>query len=114
MTPAVIDSGRAVYLAHCARCHGKDLEGEPNWRTRDAQGLLPAPPHDPSGHTWHHSDQVLFALTKYGPGYYAGPDYLSRMPAFDGMLSDDAIWSVLAFIKSTWPDEIASRQAALN
>lgn len=28
--------GRQVYGTHCAACHGAKLEGQPNWRQRDA------------------------------------------------------------------------------
>jgi mono/diheme cytochrome c family protein len=30
--------GRQVYATHCAACHGAKLEGQPDWRQRDAQG----------------------------------------------------------------------------
>ena len=64
---------------------------------------MPAPPHDESGHTWHHPDNVLFAITKNGlVPPYAPSGYESDMPAFRGRLSDDEIWAVLAFIKSQW------------
>ena len=64
--------GKEVYANQCASCHGADLEGQPNWRQRRADGRLPAPPHDESGHTWHHPDQQLFELTKYGPAAFVG------------------------------------------
>lgn len=67
---AQVDTGRRLYAAHCAACHGANLEGQANWRTRLANGRLPAPPHDASGHTWHHSDQVLLDITKKGPAAY--------------------------------------------
>ena len=66
--------GGAVYAAECAACHGANLEGQPNWRQRRADGRLPAPPHDPSGHTWHHPDAQLFALTKFGTDVVAVGD----------------------------------------
>ena len=98
-----------MYSAECASCHGTKLEGQPNWQVRLANGKLPAPPHDSSGHTWHHSDKVLFDITKKGPAAY--PDgYQTDMPAFGGRLSDEQIAAVLAFIKSTWPAEILQRQ----
>jgi len=78
------------------------LEGQPNWRQRLPNGRLPAPPHDESGHTWHHPPQVLFGITKFGLAPYAPPGYESDMPAFAGKLSDDEIRSVLAFIESHW------------
>jgi mono/diheme cytochrome c family protein len=76
--------------------------------------LLPAPPHDATGHTWHHPDQVLFDLTKFGVQPIAGPDYRSAMPAFGDKLSDDEILAILSYIKSTWPPEIRRRQDAIT
>ena len=110
-TPQRIAQGKAIYADHCAACHGVNLEGQPNWRGRNPDGRLPAPPHDPSGHTWHHPDQMLFAVTKYGPQATAGPEYESDMPAFEGVLSDQEIIDVLTYIKSTWPEEIKREQA---
>ncbi|HJS36592.1 MAG TPA: c-type cytochrome [Burkholderiales bacterium] len=95
--------GERVYAQHCAACHGPKLEGQPDWRKRLANGRLPAPPHDETGHTWHHADRVLFGITRNGlvpPNAPAG--YQSDMPAFAGKLSDDEIWAVLAYIKSRW------------
>ena len=99
----LVKLGARVYGQHCAACHGARLEGQPNWRRRLPNGRLPAPPHDESGHTWHHPDDVLFAITKDGLAPpYAPRDYESDMPAFGGKLSDAEIWAVLAYIKSNW------------
>ncbi|EKE78261.1 c-type cytochrome [Oceanibaculum indicum] len=106
--------GRDVYAAQCAVCHGARLEGQPDWQVRLPNGRLPAPPHDASGHTWHHPDSQLFAITKYGIGPFAPQDYQSDMPAFEGVLSNAEIAAVLAFIKSTWPREIRQRHDSLN
>ena len=103
-------AGRVLYQDHCAACHGENLEGQPNWQTRRADGRLPAPPHDETGHTWHHPDQHLFAMTKYGIQAFAGPAYESDMPGFDGVLSDEEIQAVLAYIKSTWPSPVRAEQ----
>jgi mono/diheme cytochrome c family protein len=64
---------------------------------------MPAPPHDASGHTWHHTDQELFRITKFGMSAIV-PSYESDMPAFGHVLTDEEIEAVLAFIKSTWPE----------
>jgi mono/diheme cytochrome c family protein len=96
--------GRTVYETHCARCHGKSLEGQPEWQTRLPTGRLPAPPHDATGHSWHHSDEVLIGVTRKGLKPYAGEDYESDMPAFVTVLSEEKIEAVIAFIKSTWPE----------
>lgn len=104
---AQLPRGRAVYERHCAACHGQKLEGQPDWRTRRPDGRLPAPPHDETGHTWHHPDAVLFGIVKYGlVPPYAPAGYSSDMPAFRSTLTDDEIRAVLAFIESTWSPEI--------
>ncbi|MGV6889604.1 c-type cytochrome [Rhodophyticola sp. SM2404] len=105
--PQIVLNGSRIYDENCASCHGANLEGQPDWRARDADGRLPAPPHDESGHTWHHDSEALFALTKYGiAAVINNPDYPSNMPAYEGILSDDDIIAVLSYIKSTWPDDI--------
>lgn len=110
--PAPIAQGAQLYAQHCASCHGAKLEGQPNWRQRLPNGRMPAPPHDESGHTWHHPDRVLFGITKYGlVPPYASPGYQSDMPAFGGKLSDAEIRGVLAYIESHWTskDILAAR-----
>ena len=100
---AKVSLGAKVYAQNCAACHGAKLEGQSEWRRRLPNGRLPAPPHDESGHTWHHTDAVLFAITKNGLVPPNAPkDYESDMPAFAGKLSDEEIWAVLAYIKSHW------------
>lgn len=112
---ATVQLGGAVYDANCASCHGDNLEGQPNWRRPGEDGLLPAPPHDETGHTWHHTDDVLFGITKYGLAEFAGLDgYESTMPVYKDVLSDAEIVAVLSFIKSRWPDDIQARHNEMN
>lgn len=106
--------GAAIYAAQCARCHGAHLQGEPDWQRRKPNGELPAPPHDASGHTWHHPNDYLFAVTKHGMARFAPPDYKSAMPSYVGILTDAEIRAVIAFIQSNWPPEIRARQAAIS
>lgn len=75
---------------------------------------MPAPPHDVTGHTWHHSERDLFNLTKLGVAAVVGNGYESDMPAFGGKLSDDEIKAVLDYIKSTWPKRAQVFQAAIT
>ena len=86
----IVGLGKNVYAENCASCHGIALEGQANWRQRDADGYLLAPPHDETGHTWHHSDSYLFLMTKYD------------------------IIAVLSYIKSTWPSRIQHQHNQLN
>lgn len=113
---ARVARGERVYAQQCASCHGAKLEGQPNWRSRLPNDRLPAPPHDETGHTWHHPDGMLFAITKNGlvpPNAPAG--YASDMPAFAGRLSDDEIWAVLAYIKSRWTSpEVREARAQMS
>lgn len=111
----LLTRGEAVYRQHCAACHGAQLQGQPNWRERDASGRLPAPPHDATGHTWHHPDQVLFDITRHGVAKAARlKDYDSAMPAYEGVLSDEEIVAVLSWIKSTWPEAVRRQQEAVD
>jgi len=101
-----ITIGKDIYLQECASCHGENLAGQANWRQRDGKGYMPAPPHNKNGHTWHHSDNSLFMMTKYGIEKIIGKKYPNNMPAYENMLSDDEIIAVLSYIKSTWPTYI--------
>jgi mono/diheme cytochrome c family protein len=104
--PAVVARGAEVYAAECAACHGAELEGQPDWRERGSDGLLPAPPHDETGHTWHHPSAMLVELTARGPAAMIGDGYESAMPGYAGILSEEDITAVLSYIKAQWPPEI--------
>lgn len=112
-SPTLVGRGKAVYAQHCAACHAANLEGQPDWRHRLPNGRLPAPPHDATGHTWHHSDQALFNMVKNGMPAVI-PDYKTDMPTYKAVLSDADIWAVLSFIESTWPADIRARQQRMN
>lgn len=111
----VVAKGEAVYVRNCASCHGRNLEGQADWQTPDREGYMPASPHDESGHTWHHSDELLFDITKHGVVEAADlKNYKTRMPAFGGVLTDEDILAALSFIKSTWPRELREMHDELN
>ena len=109
-----IAQGENLYIENCASCHGANLEGQPDWRSPGPDGLLPAPPHDETGHTWHHPDGVLFDYTKLG-GRAAlalqGVEFESGMPGFSDRLSDAEIWNIISYVKSTWPERQRAVQA---
>ena len=95
--------GQSLYATHCASCHGENLEGQPDWQRPLDTGRLPAPPHDASGHSWHHAYGQLFTITKQGIASFV-PGYESDMPVFSEILTDDEIHAILNYIKSTWPE----------
>ncbi|WP_342586310.1 MULTISPECIES: c-type cytochrome [unclassified Leisingera] len=111
---ADLSRGEELYGEHCASCHGVNLEGQEDWQSPDGDGVLRAPPHDRTGHTWHHDDALLFSYTKFG-GKAAllsmgVTGVISGMPGFEDTLSDQDVWDVLAFIKSTWPERLQEAQ----
>jgi mono/diheme cytochrome c family protein len=110
--------GAELYQNNCAACHGANLEGQPDWQVAGPDGILPAPPHDETGHTWHHDNGLLFDYTRLGGQEALAmrgiTGFRSGMPAFDGTLSDDEIWDVLAYIRSTWPERVRAIQASRN
>ena len=113
VTADEIALGQEVYIANCASCHGANLEGQPDWKRRLDNGRMPASPHNETGHTWHHADRQLFTITKLGVGGVV-PGYESDMPAFEGVLTDEEVRAVLAYIKSTWPDRQRGFQAEVT
>lgn len=100
-----VAAGERLYTQYCASCHGAQLEGEPNWKQPRADGSFPAPPHDSSGHTWHHPDALLLDIIANG----GDPAQGSLMPGFANQLTNEEMEAILAFIKSYWGD--AEREA---
>ena len=116
--PGLASNGAALYAEHCAACHGATLEGQENWRVPNNDGSLPAPPHDDSGHTWHHADQMLHDYTRLG-----GQETLRRMgvtgvvsamPAFGEVMTDEQINAVFDFIKSNWSPRMRDHQRKIT
>ena len=99
-----INAGARLYAANCASCHGVNLEGQPNWKKPLADGKYPAPPHDDSGHTWHHNDSLLTAIIING-GLGNGDMSHGNMPAFKGVLTEQQAKQILIFFKSRWTQE---------
>ncbi|MES9899911.1 MAG: cytochrome c [Sedimenticola sp.] len=106
-----VSQGAEVYQQNCAACHGKRGEGAANWRQAGADGKYPAPPLNGTGHAWHHPLKMLAHVIKNG-----SPGGQGNMQAWRGKLSDDEIFSAIAWFQSKWPNEIyntwAKREAA--
>jgi mono/diheme cytochrome c family protein len=110
-----LENGFNNYQEYCASCHGVNLEGQANWRSQNQDGTLAAPPHDETGHTWHHETEMLFEYTKLGGQVtleaVGVKNFTSGMPAFGDVLTDEQIWEVLSYIRSTWPQHIQDAHA---
>jgi len=106
LDPDRVVHGGELYQQNCASCHQPDLSGDPDWKTPNDDGSFRPPPHDSSGHTWHHSDRVLLKIIRDGSDF---PQ--SRMPTFGDKLTDDDIEAILDFFKENWgPEERAYQQ----
>jgi mono/diheme cytochrome c family protein len=100
--PALVKAGRAIYRHSCASCHGARGEGAAAWEIPDQLGELPAPPHDAKGHTWRHSDAMLYRVVQEGwRDEFNKTDRLT-MPAFKGQLSRKETIAVIAYLKTLW------------
>lgn len=111
----VITEGRTLYDAHCAACHGFALEGQADWKENNPDGSFRAPPHDETGHTWHHSDAYLIESIKLGGARLPANIGISAMPAYEGVLAEAEIEAILTYIKNDWPaDILASQQSIPN
>jgi mono/diheme cytochrome c family protein len=111
---AQIERGELTYQQYCASCHGKNGEGQrPDLPPGpDETGLIPAPPHNDSGHTWHHADSILIdIITNGGLG---DPSAFYPMPAFSDQLSSEQIRLVLAYIKTMWTQQQRGQQAMIS
>lgn len=102
---ALLEQGRTVYEQECARCHGMSGEGQPDWQTTNADGSRPAPPHDSTGHTWHHADAQLLMTIDQGRG---------AMPAFGATLTTAEQEAVLLYLKTFWGPREQEAQAEVT
>ncbi len=96
----LVSEGETLYTQFCASCHGANLEGVPEWKSVQPDGKLLPPPHDSSGHTWHHPDELLLSIISDG----GDPSY-SDMPAYGDILTDEETNAILTFIKNSWGPE---------
>jgi len=93
-----VAQGSVLYSQQCAACHGASVQGVPDWKIPLPNGSFPAPPHDSSGHTWHHPDTLLLSVIANG----GDPASKSTMPAFKDKLTADEMSATLKFFKSRW------------
>jgi mono/diheme cytochrome c family protein len=108
---ALVNEGRSVYEHACASCHGARGEGAANWQGPDRNGELPAPPHDSEGHTWKHSDAMLYRIVQQGWRDPFNRTERLTMPAFNEQLSPGQIVAVVTYLKTLWTPQQRQFQA---
>jgi mono/diheme cytochrome c family protein len=87
LTADNLTEGAKEYEEHCAFCHGgakAKISPMQQKFNPPAPQLINRVPHDP--------DNWLFWVTKHGVR-------MTGMPTWDGIMSDEEIWKVVAFIK---------------
>lgn len=103
--PDLVALGRQVYEQNCASCHGAQGEDVPDWQVPNAAGELPPPPHGSTGHTWKHSDAMLYQIISQGWRDPFNETERLTMPAFRGVLSPREIQAVVAYLRTLWTPE---------
>ena len=66
-----------------------NLGGQAGWRDKTVDGMRLTPPHDKTGHIWHHPDALLYKPTKYEFAAMIGSDYKVSLPIYDDVLKDE-------------------------
>ena len=109
----MIARGKIIYQNNCISCHQVNLVGVENWKELDEDGHRKSPPLNGTGHTWHHDDATLHNIIKYGLVKLV-KNYQGKMLGYEDKLKDKDINSVLAYIKSFWPDDMYQHQINLS
>ena len=95
----ILAKGAELYAANCQTCHG-DREGRGS-----SQG---APPHNETGHTWHHPDAQLKDWVMNGKLGFG------QMPPFREKLTGAETEAILAYIKTWWMPDQRESQADIS
>ncbi len=90
-----------------------NLVGAADWKGVDKDGHRKAPPLNGTGHTWHHSDEILHKIIKLGFAKLIN-NYEGKMYGFGEKINDEGIDNVLSYIKSYWADDIYQHQISMS
>lgn len=94
-----VTQGQRIFERKCAKCHGVNAEGEPDWRKANEDGTYPPPPLNGNAYAWHHTLDQLRNQIEAGSEISNGD-----MPSFKNKLSDADIDAVIAYFQSRWDD----------
>lgn len=106
---AAVARGRVVYYQNCVFCHGDTLAADGEF----AAALSPRPASfvDVGILPMFVDGFFFWRIAKGGPGLPAdGTPWDSAMPAWEGTLSEDEMWSVLTFLSDATGHEPRRRE----
>ncbi len=92
-TPQTIADGRDAFSHYCVACHGTDAQ---NTGVPFADRMSPPVPSLASSGVQEYTDGQLKWVIDYGI-------WPSGMPGSKGILSDDEIWSIVAYLRHLPP-----------
>lgn len=105
------ETGARIYAQNCVGCHGDRLDGQGHF----ADAFNPPPADFTSGGTIAQLTEsyVFWRIAKGGPGLPSeGTPWDSAMPAWEEILTQDEIWSVIIYLyrqsgatPRTWEEE---------
>jgi putative copper export protein/mono/diheme cytochrome c family protein len=88
-----IAHGARLFAANCVSCHGAHGRGD-----GPAARSLPVKPADLTAeHLWSHSDGELYWFISHG---FQSPEGSTTMPGFAGILSDEARWGLIDYLRA--------------
>ncbi|MFV1986025.1 MAG: cytochrome c [Gemmatimonadota bacterium] len=112
-----LETGAVVYVRNCVPCHGDLLDGQGHY----ASSFAPIPADFSSSGTIAQLTEsyVFWRIAKGGPGLpVEGTPWDSAMPAWETMLNENEIWSVILYLYErtgnsprTWEEEGAEGEA---
>lgn len=103
----------ANYQLYCAHCHGYAGEGQLVGAPAATErlGMKPVPPHDATGDTWRYADPLLYEVIRDG---VQNPLNQYPMVGWGGVLDDEQIMELIAYIRLWWTDEQRAHQAEVT
>lgn len=93
-----VNAGATTYRLNCSVCHGEQGQGNFGLGNIDSATVTAPPPLNGSGHSAHHSLADMLEVIN------SGVDPV--MPAFGGLLSNQAKREVIAYFQSLWPEDV--------
>ncbi|NLG99260.1 MAG: c-type cytochrome [Chloroflexi bacterium] len=87
-------AGQEAYATNCASCHGNEAAGD-----GPAAGSLDPKPANLQNTAAETEPQYMYWVISEG-GAAAGLS--ASMPAFEGVLSEDAIWQIVTYLETTY------------